>query len=102
MIAEVLVLFVELLRFVVALAVGLILSTRPTKCQVSVPPRGGRIYSCCGKLDEPQAYYWTGTSCAADTFCQCDSTHASPEWPTLRDCERAHRGCPSGEAPVRR
>jgi len=72
-IAEVLVLFVQLLRLVATLAVGLILSTRPTKCQVSAPPRGGRIYSCCGKLDEPQAYYWTGTSCAADTFCQCGS-----------------------------
>jgi len=71
------------------------------ECRPSVPPRGGRIASCCGCYGdscEPRAYYWTGTACAPDKFCQCDSELASPYWPTLRECERAHRGCRQGSA----
>jgi len=84
----------DMLRLVLAISLGLSLSGRgSTKCRASAPPKGGRIYSCCGKLGEPRAYYWTGSACVADTFCQCDAMRASPDWPTLRDCERAHRGC---------
>ena len=69
-----------------------------SRCRPSKPPRCGSIYSCCGQLDanmegEPRAYYWNGTSCVADKCCQCDSFHAVPDWPTLKECERAHRRC---------